>query len=240
MIASSRVAAFEFRADEARGLLVRWLSDRWFAPSDLTNKMDILEVNPIYYPFWVCSTSVTTQYFGKWLETIEITKDDGTKVLQGVWTPGERTREDNYSNILLFGSTEDQYVSWKKEFSEKDWDFSTASLVPSVQSEFLEPVDWHAVWSLHAELLKKEEKEKAKKEWESDGTKVKDIVVQCTFHHTTYQLIFLPVYHLSYIFEGKTYLAKAHGKTKNVVGDRPYGLGVGGGLLNKFGSKFFG
>ena len=122
-----------------------------------------------------------------------------------------------------------------------EWEVGGATDPPLGGVEYIEPREWRVGWGTYSEEIKKREREKARREWEGRGEveEVKDVMVQCTFGEMNQILIYFCVYHLSYDFEGKKYLAQVHGTTRRVVGERPYGLGVGGGLFRS-GAKLFG
>ena len=229
------VAHFQFNEEKAKESVMKWLSNLWFAPANFQLLTHMSEVRPIFFPFWFVSVSVHTQYFGKELQSMEVTRDDGNKVVQSVWVAGKGSREDRYSDIILFAAQDKNLQEWNAKFPKKDWVPLAASHPPSPKYELLTPVEWVDVWINYAEELKKEEKKKSKSDWEKrQGLKVKDVVVTCDFHHMQRRLIYLPVYRISYMYKGDPFTAMVNGQSGRVVGERAYGLGTGAKLFQQF------
>ena len=220
------------------------------------------------YPFWLCSATVTTHYSGKWREKGKEIIQEGGGNNQGVWSVGRGTREERYEGVLLWGGGGGEPKGWKEMFGDGkkkekgeggeggekriegvggdarkggEWDIGAATDPPLGGMEYIEPAEWRGAWGMYSEELKKKEKEKATREWgeREEVEEVKDVFVQCTFGDMKQVLVYYCVYHVLYDFEGKNYLAQIHGQTRKVVGERPYGLGVGGGLFRS-GAKLFG
>ncbi len=207
----------------------KWLSSRWFAPSDLTTRAKRDGMDGIYVPYWTFDSRSTTYYSGARGEYYY--EEQTTTDAQGN-TRTNRVRHTRWFNVngTVHVAFDDVLVCASKGMPQKrlkalePWQLETcrpfdgAFLAGFVAERY--SIDLEEGFVQAQEIMKGKIGEAVKRQIGGDEQRVHDMQI----HHqgVTYKHVLLPVWVSSFRYNDKVFRVVVNARTGEVAGDRPY------------------
>lgn len=112
LIPPESLLPFKVEVKGAREAFKRWVSSRWFAPSDLKHRAEVGRLDGIYLPYWTYDSNTTTAYTGMrgvYYYVTETYRDSSGKtqtrqVRKTRWTPAFGTVRVPFDDVLVPGT----------------------------------------------------------------------------------------------------------------------------------------
>jgi DNA-directed RNA polymerase subunit RPC12/RpoP len=208
-----------------------WLKRLWFRPTAIQGMREFRAVG-IYVPFWTFDARVRSDwsadagyYYWATEPTVVIVHGKPSIQMRQVrkvrWEPASGSREDVYDDLLVHASK-----GLPEKLAAELGRFDTKALVP-YRPEYL------AGWRAEEYAVDLESGfEAAKKSIESTqqsrcagdvpGDTSRDLRVANRIGDVRWKHVLLPLWSLTYSFQGKDYPVLIHGQTGRVVGEAPY------------------
>ena len=96
ILSPRRVVPFRVGRDQAVDVMRHWLGQGWFRPGDLSEQAAVVQMQPVYVPYWVFQAQTHTYW----------TADTSQTPLgaRGDWFPLSGEHRDRYANLLVGAS----------------------------------------------------------------------------------------------------------------------------------------
>ena len=234
-VAPEAVVPFTLDRDAARDALRKWTSSRWFAPSSLKKVGEAETFTGTYLPHWTYDTDTVSDYRGQrgdhyydtetYTETVDGQTQTKTRQVQKTrWWSASGTVQRFFDDVLVAGTTT---VPDKQLDKLTPWPLERA--VP-YQEEYLagfrtlrydvEPEDG-------LEIAKERMAGPIERDCRDDigGDEQRLTRVETRYFDTTFKLLLLPVWFLTYLHAGKPMQVMVNAGTGKVIGKRPYSVG---------------
>ncbi len=226
------VIGFSITEEKARELFREWMHDNaWYRPGDLTMARITDKLRGIYLPFWSFSMLAESRWsagIGEyWYKTETYTTMQNGKMV----TKTRRVRHTEWWNLA--GRHHRYYSGYLVSGSHG---------LPQEQADRIKPFHLPALkrykpyflagWLNEEYTVQRDEAiERCRQEfhlWEQrnvagfmPGDTHRDLQVQTSFSKDNSDLILLPIYLLSYHYQGKLYRFLVNGQTGKIAGDKP-------------------
>ncbi|MEM6674866.1 MAG: hypothetical protein AAF726_18605 [Planctomycetota bacterium] len=218
----------EKRVEEA---FRRWIKSLWFRPGALKHTKHLHAVG-VYVPAWTFDASVRSSWNAEsgtyyWVTESYTAMENGrpvrrTRQVRKVrWWPSSGRRKDAYDDVLVVASK-----GIDDELARKLGPFSTEGLVP-YSPAFLAgwraeeyQIDLDAGWKLGRERIEAEQIRRCAGDVPGDthrSLRVRNEVSDVLWKH-----VLLPMWSVTYEYQGKPYAVLVHGESGRVVGHAPY------------------
>ncbi len=230
--APDAVAPFAVDEQQARALVGRWLSRRWFAPADLRRAAVVDRLARVYLPYWSFSVRATAVYVGE----------------RGEAHVRREPRVGSYGRISY---EEIRNVRWKRKNGHvraelRDYLVAASTSLPqgllgglgSWPMSELVPfrfehlhgtlaeryrVDLAAAYALAKDQLGRELAAAARRDLGGDEQRVHHVSPR--YEDGTFRLLLLPAWSAAFRYRGATYHLAINGQTGRLAGTRPYSRG---------------
>jgi DNA-directed RNA polymerase subunit RPC12/RpoP len=208
-----------------------WLARLWFRPTALRSQRDFAAVG-VYVPFWTFDARVHSDwsadsgtYYYVTEPTVVIVNGRPSVRMRQVrhvrWEPAWGARDDVYDDLLVNGSK-----GLPEKLALELGAFDTKALVP-YRPEYL--AGWRAeeyAVDLEAGFANAQRTIEARQTdrcgGDVPGDTHRDLRVQNRLADVRWKHVLLPVWSLTYRFQGRGYAVLVHGQTGKVVGEAPY------------------
>jgi DNA-directed RNA polymerase subunit RPC12/RpoP len=208
-----------------------WLSRLWFRPTALQNQREFAAVG-VYVPFWTFDASVHSDwsadsgtYYYVTEPTVVIVNGRPSVRMRQVqkvrWEPAWGARDDVYDDLLVHASK-----GLPEKLALELGAFDTKALVP-YRPEYLAgwraeeyAVDLEAGFANARATIEARQAERCG--GDVPGDTHRDLRVQNRLADVRWKHVLLPVWSLTYRFQGRGYAVLVHGQTGKVVGEAPY------------------
>ncbi len=235
VLAPEAILPFVVGRKQARELIQKWISTRWFAPNGLKKMAQQEGTQGVYLPYWTYDCHTTSHYQGQ----------------KGIYYYVTET----YTETNSEGKTETKTRQVRRtrwhSVSGRVQRFFDDVLIPAVQSVSTQRLDCLEPWNLsklvpydssylsgfkaqryQTNLKSGFEAAKGKMEPTIHSDVCHDIggdeqrvnSVSTSYSAITFKHILLPVWLASYRFQNKQYQVVINAETGKVVGDRPYSI----------------
>lgn len=233
MIAPAGVVPFKVGRKQATKSLREWLAFRWdfgdlkamFLPGQLKQLAQQQGLSGVYLPFWTFDAHTASDYRGERGEHYYVTRkdSDGNEVREQKtrWRPASGQVTLNFDDVLVPASD-----NINRKRLERLW--------PKVLAADLEPYDQQYLAGFKAQRYQvslKDGFELAKQQMEPEicrkvkrdigGDEQRVHQVSTAYRNETFKHILLPVWLLSYRYQGKVFQVMVNAQTGKVMGERP-------------------
>ncbi len=226
------VLPFELDRNAARDALKKWTSSRWFAPSSLKKVSEAETFKGTYLPHWTYDTNTVSDYRGErgehyyetetYTETVDGQTQTRTRQVQKTrWWPAHGTVQRFFDDELVAGTTT---VKEKQLDKLTPWPLEHA--VP-YQQEYLagfRTLRYDVEPETGLETAKQRMATVIEQDCRQDigGDEQRVHRVETAYSDTTFKLLLLPVWFLTYLHAGKPHQVMVNARTGEVIGERPY------------------
>lgn len=228
-------AVLPFVVDRAgvRDALQKWVSSRWFAPSELKKVSSAESVRSTYLPHWTYDASTVSEYSGARgeyyyeTETYTVRDDNGQErtetreVRRTAWYPASGQVARDFDDILVRGT---EKVPPKHLDALEPWPLSAAKPY--------EPDYLAGHQTLRYDIEPEQGMAAAKGRMASvieqdcrhdiGGDEQRVDYVNTNYSALMFKLMLLPVWICVYLYAGKSFQVLVNGRTAEVAGERPY------------------
>ena len=226
------VVPFALDRDAAREALRRWTSSRWFAPSSLKKVSEAETFKGTYLPHWTYDSDTRSDYRGERgdyyyvTETYQVSVNGGTEtrtrqVRRTRWRRANGTVQRSFDDMLVAGTT-----TVPKKLMDKLTPWPLDQAVP-YQQEYLAgfqtlryDVEPESGLETAKQRMNEVIKEDCREDIGGDEQRVHEFVT--SYYATTFKLLLLPVWYLTYLHAGKPLQVMVNARTGEVIGERPY------------------
>lgn len=216
----SKVIPFKYSSDQAVEAFLAWCKKHWFLPKDFSSPSQLEKISGLYVPYWLVDCSVVGQLsatgtnISSWRSgNYRYTKTDK----YGVY----REAEMNFEYIPHDASkkAEDAIMDSIGPFHFDDLvDFSTSYLSGFLAAKY--DVEKEEVYPIIKQRIENGTNTTLRS---SIGPYTHVIVnrVNVNFKKTRFHYTLMPVWILTYLYKGKTYIFAMNGQTGKVYGSIP-------------------
>ncbi len=244
----NKIIGFKITRDNAVSSFKNWCSKRWFLPNDFKSNQQLEKMTGLYVPFWVADCDLKAEYSGlgkkvrtwrsgnyRYTETKEyriVRKAD--VFTDGIPADGASKIEDLLMESIEpynYADAKDFSMSYFSGFYADKYDVEKAAVMPRIK--------------VRAD-------EAAKKVIASSISGYSSVMAQQESYrivNTTWQYMMMPVWFMTYKYNGKIYEFAINGQTGKLAGTPPldkakltlFSIGVGAvvGLIAFFLGGFF-
>lgn len=228
----SSVLPFKVPKEMASAMFLKWVSSRWFAPSDLQGTARATDIDGVYVPYWTYDSNTTSFYRGERgvdytvTETYTTTENGQTvtktrQVTKTRWYPVSGTVWETFDDVLVCASTA---LPEGMVRSLEPWDLK--ALVP-YQDDYLAG---YKAESYRVDLADGFEKAKVimddaiRRSIERDigGDHQRIHLVRTRYDDITFKHVLLPLWISAYRYQNKVWRFLVNARTGEVQGERPY------------------
>ena len=226
------VVPFDLNRDAARDALKKWTSSRWFAPSSLKKVSEAETFKGTYLPHWTYDSNTVSDYRGErgehyyvtetYTEVVDGQSQTRTRQVQKTrWWPANGTVQRFFDDELVAGTTT---VKEKQLDKLTPWPLEQA--VP-YQQEYLagfRTLRYDVEPEAGLETAKQRMATVIEQDCRQDigGDEQRLHRVETAYSDTTFKLMLLPVWFLTYLHGGKPLQVMVNARTGEVIGERPY------------------
>lgn len=222
------VLPFVVDQKDAAAKFQKWMSTRWFAPSDLTRRAKRDGLDGVYLPYWTYDAQTTTRYVGQrgehYWENETYTEDGETKtrrVQKTAWYPASGTVFVPFDDVLVPAT-----ATLPRKLVEKlePWDLPQ-----------LRPFDGKYLAGFIAERYQVELGDGFKTAQERmepvirkaiykdiGGDEQKIIGLDTRYDGVTFKHVLLPLWLSSFRYNEKVYRVTVNARTGETAGERPW------------------
>ena len=216
---------FAVEMKEVGNIFRNWVSKKWFAPSALKNLYQSGKIMGIYLPYWVFDTDADCEYTAEGGKDRTVTYKDGDETKTRVetdWYPTRGTLFHRFVNKLMRASTtlKEGLLRALGGFKlEETIKFNSSYLSGYGSEVFRVPMPSayeDAKEEMRGELVSLVEQQVCRQ-----YDRVRNVSLSVAWESEFYRLVLLPVYSMSYAFNGKVFQILINGETGHVVGEYP-------------------
>lgn len=229
-------AVLPFVVDQAgvRTALRKWVSSRWFAPSQLKKVSEAESMTGMYLPHWTFDAQTVTHYRGQrgeyYYETVTTTRMvDGkpqtqtTQVRHTRWYSVQGRVARHFDDVLVPATGR---VANERLDKLGPWPLLEA--VP-YRPDYLagyQTLRYDTEPETGLEVAKQRMAEVIYADCRRDigGDEQRVLSVNTSYSAIMFKLMLLPIWIASYVYGGKTWQVLVNGRTGAVVGERPYSI----------------
>lgn len=216
----SKVIGFRLTREQAENKFKEWCGKRWFLPSEFTSKKQLEKMTGLYVPFWVADCDMKVNYRAKgetrrsWtsgdyryteIKEFEIVRNADI-FTDGIPADGESKIDDLLmESIEPFDYTQakDFSMSYLSGFFADKYDVDKSGVFPRIKTR-----SENAARKVINDSI-------------SGYSSVVPIVNDCKITHTKWEYMLLPVWFMTYKYNGKTYSFAINGQTGKLAGTPP-------------------
>lgn len=232
-IKPNAVLPFKVKQAEARGLFRKWISSRWFAPSELKRRAGIDEgIVGVYLPAWTYDCDTESRYTGARGDYYYVTEtysamENGRSVTRTRqvrhtrWSGAAGTVENIFDDLLVLAS---QSLPAKLVQSLEPWDLKQ---VVNYSDEYLSgfraesyQLDLPTGFGVAKTIMDPVIRSTIRSDIGGDEQRIDTMNVR--YDDITFKHLLLPVWVSAYRFKNKVYRFLVNARTGEVQGDRPY------------------
>jgi predicted RNA-binding Zn-ribbon protein involved in translation (DUF1610 family) len=227
-------AVLPFTVDRAgvRDALQKWVSSRWFAPSELKKVTAAESVKSTYLPHWTYDASTISDYSGQRGEHYYVTetytvmvngesRQETRQVQRTAWYPASGTVQRDFDDVLIVGTGR---VTPKHLDALEPWPLHDAK---PYEPDFLaghETLRYDVEPEQGLDSAKGRMagviQEDCRRDIGGDEQRVSS--VNTRYNSVAFKLMLLPVWICAYLHAGRTFNVLINGRTAEVAGERPY------------------
>ena len=216
---------FLIEQKEVKMIFSNWIKRRWFAPNVLKNLYQSGKVTGIYLPYWSFDTDADSEYTAEGgIDRTETYEEDGkikTRIVTD-WYYVSGEVGNKFRNAIMRASRtlNDRLLKSLGEFNVENTINFDSRYLSGYNSEIFK-----------ISMRQGYEEAKVKMEDEIYNTissdvlrrydRVRDIRYSVYWSDEYYRLLLLPVYSMSYSFNGKSYQIVINGENGKIVGEYP-------------------
>jgi len=207
-----------------------WISSRWFRPNALKHTKEFRAIG-VYVPYWTFDClahsdwSADAGYYYYVTVPATVIVNGKLKVVMRQerrvrWEPAWGARDDAYDDLLVLGSK-----GLSEKLAAELGGFDLKALVP-YRPEYLAgwraeeyQVDLEGAWELGKQRIAATQQARCSKDVPGDTQR--NLAVHNTLSEIRWKHVLLPVWSLSYQFQGRPYSVLIHGQTARIVGEAP-------------------
>jgi DNA-directed RNA polymerase subunit RPC12/RpoP len=207
-----------------------WMSGLWFRP-DALRKVERFDAVGVYVPYWTFDARVHSDWSadaGHYYYVTEMvpTMVNGRLTMRSQqvrkirWVPAWGQRDDVYDDLLVHASR-----GLSEKLLAELGGFDTKALVP-YRPEYLAgwraeeyQVDLDSAWGLARERIVATQEQRCG--GDVPGDTYRNLRVRNQLDDVRWKHVLLPMWSLTYRFQGKTYAVLIHGQNGRVHGDAP-------------------
>ncbi len=216
---------FKLDHREARESFKKWLSSRWFAPSNLARyARDDGPLAGMYTPYWTYDSDTTSHYRGQRGINYTVTVGSGKNrrtVTKTRWTPVSGTVQRFFDDVLVLASN-----SLPRNIAEKLEPWDLENLVPynegylsGFRAESYQ-VSLDDGFEYAKKIMDRTIRSDVRRQIGGDKQRITSL---STRHDgITYKHILLPVWLAAYRYKDKVYRFLVNARTGEVHGERPW------------------
>jgi DNA-directed RNA polymerase subunit RPC12/RpoP len=226
---------FKITRENAADAFTKWLSSRWFAPSDLKRVAALDEaIKGVYVPYWTYDCRATTAYTGQRGEhyyetqwTTSIVNGKSVRQQQQVrktrWYPASGTVLDDFNDILVPAT---QSLSVEELNALEPWDLK---LLVGYDDRFLSgfraeayAIDLKQGFGVAQVRMEPFIETTIRRDIGGDVQNITS--KRSSYSRVTFKHILLPVWMSAYRYRGKVYHILINARTGELIGARPYSV----------------
>ena len=233
-IAPEAVLPFELDRNGMREALRKWVSSRWFAPSQLKKVTEAESTKGTYLPHWTYDSKTVSDYVGQrgqyyyetesYTETVDGQSVQRTRQVRKTrWYPASGQVQRDFDDVLIAAT---QQVTTKQLDKLEPWPLERAvAYEPSYLAGY-QTLRYDTEPETGLETAKTRMAPVIEKDCKNDigGDEQRVHSVNTNYFDITYKLMLLPVWIACYLYAGKTWQVLVNGRTGEVVGQRPYSV----------------
>lgn len=206
----------------------KWLSSRWFAPSDLVKRARRDALDGVYLPYWTYDAETHTHYSGErgehYYETETYTENGETKtreVQKTRWYPASGSVDLGFADVLVCGS-----ASLPEPLLEKLEPWDLPSLRPfdgRYLAGFLAEkyrIDPEAAFTTAGERMKPKIRRAVESDIGGDEQRVSSMNVE--YEQVGFRHLLLPLWLTAFRYNDKLFHVTVNARTGEVAGERPW------------------
>ena len=210
---------------EIGNLFSNWVKKRWFAPNALKNLYQSGKVTGMYLPYWSFDNNAESSYTAEGgIDRTETYEEDGKTKTETVtdWYYVNGQVKNKFINIIMRASKtlDDELIKNLGGFNVENTISFNSGYLSGYNSEIFK-------------VPMREGYEEAKKKMENkiyetielevlrNYDRVRNIEYSVFWSDEYYRLLMLPIYSMSYSFNGKSYQIIINGENGNIVGEYP-------------------
>ena len=217
--------------DQVAEIFADWLHGLWFRPNAL-KRLSVFDALGVYVPAWTFDARAASNwtaeagYYYYVTQTYTVTVNGKpqvrTRQVRKVrWEPASGSRRDTYDDLQVMAS-----AGIDRELARKLGDFDTRELVP-YRPEYL--VGWEAEeyaidlnggWDLGEQRMFDEQESRCS--GDVPGDTQRNLRVQTRLSEVRWKHVLLPLWSLSYQYQGQPYPVLINGQSGRIVGRAPY------------------
>ena len=215
-----KVIGFKLTRDNAIDAFKKWVSKRWFVPKDFKSQQQLEKLTGLYVPFWVADCNINVDYraIGKktrsWTSgnySITETQEynvvrQGSLTTRGIPADGETKIDDLLMEAIEpydYRELKDFSMSYLSGFYADKYDVDKAAVFPRIRVRATQAC---------ASLIKNSI---------SGYNSISTSVEQYNIMNTNWSYMLLPVWFMSYNYNGKIYEFAINGQTGKLAGTPP-------------------
>lgn len=216
---------FAVKRDSATDLFQKWLSKRWFAPSDLSRYARTEgKFQGIYVPYWTYDCRTTTFYTGQRGEYYYVTVGSGNnrrRERRTRWYPASGTVRNGFDDLLVLAS---ESLPGKNAEKLEPWDLQNlVPYTPDYLSGFA--AESYAIglkqgFEIARGLMDPVIRSTVCRDIGGDTQRITSMDTR--YRDVTFKHLLLPVWICAYRYRTKIYRVLVNARTGEVQGDRPY------------------
>ncbi len=217
--------------DQVAQIFQKWLHGLWFRPTAL-KRLSVFDALGVYVPAWTFDAQASSQwtaeagyyYYVTVTQTITVNGKPQTVTRQERrvrWEPAAGQRRDSFDDLQIMAS-----AGIDEALGRQLGDFDTRELVP-YRPEYL--VGWEAEeyaidldggWQRGEARMHEEQEGRCSADVPGDTQR--NLVVHTQLSDVRWKHVLLPLWSLSYTFQGQPYPVLIHGQNGRIVGRAPY------------------
>lgn len=229
------VLPFMVTCDGANDFFKKWMKGLWFAPNDLTEKVNSNASSPlqgVYMPYWLYDTDTTTRYTGQrgeyyyttetYTETINGKMETRTRQVRHTrWYDTSGTVYCNFENVTVPSS---QSLPQDTMIKLGPWDFNQLTnfderYLSGFRSENFQVTVQDGL-QVAEKLMQPQIEDEVRNDIGGDEQRIDSTSTQ--YNNLGVKYVMLPVWVSSYKYNNKIYQFTVNACTGEVIGQRPY------------------
>ena len=213
------VVPFKIEKNAAQEMFKKWITERFFAPSELKRSYQEGRLQGVYLPFWTFDAVASGRYFGRG----GVVKEDKGGEKKVVWTFVSGELSMNFDDVAVCATTGDGV-----KLASKVMPFGTRISLP-YSPEYLSgySAQRYRGSALNAFEWAKDEMHKRLELLASNNilmrgfTEAEVTRIDVEFENVKYKQVLVPVWTSSFIYRGEKYSYAINGETGRVAGEYP-------------------
>jgi Zn finger protein HypA/HybF involved in hydrogenase expression len=229
IIVPESVLPFKLDARAAKSIFKKWVSSRWFAPSDLASRATNQGMDGVYLPYWTYDSNTTTQYRGErgtyYYVTESYTDSQGKSATRQVrktsWSPTWGTVNRFFDDVLVCAS---RSLPSKLVNDLEPWDLNALQPYdPAYLSGFLAErygIDLQEGFGAAKHRMEPTIRNDIRADIGGDEQRITSMTTQHS--NVMFKHFLLPLWISSFRYSEKLYRFVVNARTGEAAGERPY------------------